>query len=386
MISRAPISIVFGVVFALVTLLSPSLTTAQVQDGATLTVLRGQVAVIRPDGSAVQPAPSGTVVRTGDELRTISAAGALITFFTGTEIEMGEATILVVTRITRQGERVEVSLKQVFGVTLNRVAALTDPGSSYQIDAGGAVAVVRGTTFAVVGPISTSTGNVVVIVCLEDCDSRSTFAGCPLAPFTGIGVSVDGGRVTSGCESFRSNAAAGYFNAAFEGVTTIEQSMRDGGGRRSQGIVPAGQSREQDRTEQRDEKRERDEDDNDSDDTDKGQARCNDQVTSGGGLTLRQDVELGQRSGTFQFSFQAFSVPDQFEVFYEGNRIFATNGFVSGGNTVTISYGPGSSTKVTVVVTGSSPGTAFTFRVGCPSGGAAPAPQAVPLIRPLLPS
>ena len=44
---------------------------AQVQDGATMTVLRGQVAVVRPDGSAVQPAPSGTVVRPGDEIRTL---------------------------------------------------------------------------------------------------------------------------------------------------------------------------------------------------------------------------------------------------------------------------------------------------------------------------
>jgi hypothetical protein len=32
---------------------------AQTQ-GATMTVLRGQVAVIHPDGSAIQPAPSGT--------------------------------------------------------------------------------------------------------------------------------------------------------------------------------------------------------------------------------------------------------------------------------------------------------------------------------------
>src|SRR5919112_5586331 len=96
---------------------------SQIQDGATLTVLRGQVAVVHPDGSAVQPAPSGTTVAAGDEIRTLTAAGALITFFAGTEIELGEQTILVVERVSRQGERVEVSLKQVLGVTVNRVQA-----------------------------------------------------------------------------------------------------------------------------------------------------------------------------------------------------------------------------------------------------------------------
>src|SRR5262245_35543663 len=76
---------------------------AQVEQGATLTVLRGQVAVVHPDGTAVQPAASGTSVRVGDEIRTISKSGALVTFFTGTEIEMSDDTILVVEQVSRQG-------------------------------------------------------------------------------------------------------------------------------------------------------------------------------------------------------------------------------------------------------------------------------------------
>src|SRR5688572_33329212 len=70
------------------------LAAAQPIQGATLTVLRGQVAVVRPDGSAVQPAPSGTSVMPGDDIRTLTQSGALITFFVGTEIELGEATVL----------------------------------------------------------------------------------------------------------------------------------------------------------------------------------------------------------------------------------------------------------------------------------------------------
>ena len=110
-----------------------------------------------------------------------TAAGALITFFAGTEIEMGAETILAVEQVSRQGDQVNISLKQVLGSTINRVTSLTNPGSSYRIEAGGAVALVRGTTFILVGPISTTSGDVVVLVCLDDCDARSTFAGCPLA-------------------------------------------------------------------------------------------------------------------------------------------------------------------------------------------------------------
>src|SRR4051812_11139304 len=197
--------ILIAVLLALapVQLTGPATTaSAQVQRGATLTVLRGEVAVVRSDGSAVQPAPSGTTVDTGDEIRTLTKAGALITFFAGTEIEMGEGTILAVDEITRNGDRVNVSLKQVLGVTLNRVQTLGSTGSTYQIDAGGAVAVVRGTTFALAGPTPTAVGNVVALACLEDCGPSSTLGGCAMQPFMGIGVVVSQGKVASGCQTF----------------------------------------------------------------------------------------------------------------------------------------------------------------------------------------
>jgi hypothetical protein len=179
-------------------LLTAGVSDAQVGDGATMTVLRGQVAVLRADGSATQPAPSGTLIVAGDEIRTLTATGALITFFAGTEIEMGEQTVLVVERVSRQGERVDISLKQVFGVALHRVQSLTDPGSSYRVDVGGAVALVRGTEFLVYGPTDE---NVVGIVCLGDCGA-TTFAGCPLAPNLGLWAEVERGQVVSGCQPF----------------------------------------------------------------------------------------------------------------------------------------------------------------------------------------
>jgi hypothetical protein len=214
---------------------------AQVQDSATLTVLRGQVAVLRPDGSAIQPAPSGTIIRAGDEIRTLPTTGALVTFFVGTEIEMGADTILVVESVARQGERVNVSLKQVFGMTLNRVQALADPGSAYRIEAGGAVAVVRGTTFLLLGP---TPEGIVVLACLDDCDRRTTFAGVPLAPFIGYYAQVERGRVVRGPTAFRPDRDAGYWNAASEAVTSALQDLQGDTRGVPAGQVPAGQEQE----------------------------------------------------------------------------------------------------------------------------------------------
>ena len=172
---------------------------AQVQDGATMTVLRGRVAVVRADGSAVQPAPSGTVVRVGDEIRTLSRSGAAITFFIGTEIELGEETTLAVEQVARDGGHIDISLRQVLGVSLHRVQALADPASSYRVEVGGAVAVVRGTDFLLYGPTDE---NVVGMVCLEDCTPQTTFAGCPMGPNIAYWLEVDRRQVVSACQPF----------------------------------------------------------------------------------------------------------------------------------------------------------------------------------------
>lgn len=196
-----------------------------------MTVLRGQVAVIFGDGSAMQPAPSGTIVRAGDEIRTVGGSAAAITFFVGTEVELGTDTILVVERVSGRDGMVDVSLRQVFGATLSRVQTFTDPRSVYRIEAGGAVAVVRGTEFLIYGP---TPEGIVVIVCLRDCDGDTTFANCPMSPFMGYWVQVQNGRVVSRCEAFA--ARGNYYDAALEAVTTAQQRLQ--GDTRG---VPAGQ-------------------------------------------------------------------------------------------------------------------------------------------------
>jgi hypothetical protein len=371
---------------AVALVLPPGEVRAQVQQGATLTILRGQIALVRADGSAIQPAPSGSTVNAGDEIRTISRSGALITFFTGTEIELGEETILVVEQASRQGDRIDVSLRQVFGATVNRVQALADSGSTYQIQAGGAVALVRGTSFGMVGPVTTSVGNVVTIACREDCSPASTFSGCAMAPFSGIGVTTSGGKVDSGCHTFAVDREAGLFDAAHEGVTTVEQAVQGDTNGVPAGQVAPGSRQETDarRDQQRREAQEKDEKAAAAVDPPRPPSSptppgppappdaqpCNTATNSGGAGVTTTLHDLGRTSGTFAFSYQAFSVPDRFEVFHEGNRLLDT-GLVPrpgspGAATVNLTYS-GASTTVTVIVTGSQPGTAWNYTVACPT-------------------
>lgn len=352
-------------------LLLPALSAAQVEEGATMTVLRGEVAVVRPNGSAVQPAPSGTTLRVGDEIRTLSKAGALITFFVGTEIELGEDTILVVERVTKQGERIDVSLKQVLGTSLNRIQTLADPGSSYRIAAGGAVAVVRGTEFLLLGP---SSEGFVILVCLSDCDSRTSFGGTPLGPFMGYIADALSGRVVG---TFRPDPAAGYWNSAFDGLRQAVEGGRPSIRGRSPGLVPQGSNEEA----AADRSGEKDKDKKDeapspggipeltptpTPEPTPGAQRCNEVSNSGGAGVTTTVHELGATSGTFVFDYDAFSIPDRFDITYDGAVIFTTGGFVSGSNSVPVRFGPGRSTTITVTVTGSTAGTAWTYTVRCP--------------------
>lgn len=121
---------------------------AQTAGRATLTVLRGSAAVLRADGTAISPATSGLVIGVGDQVSSLARSQALITFFDGTELELGSDTTLIVQEMATQGRRTTITVRSVFGTTLHRVVTLADPGSTYRVEAGGSVAIVRGTTFA----------------------------------------------------------------------------------------------------------------------------------------------------------------------------------------------------------------------------------------------
>jgi hypothetical protein len=209
-----------------------------------MTVLAGQVAVLRPDGSAVQPAPSGTDVFPGDEIRTLTQSGALITFFAGTEIELGAETILVVQSVSRPGDRVDITLRQVAGTSLSRVHTFIDAGGGYRVEAGGAVALVRASELGVLGPRD----GIVVFIDFES-GVPIIVHGCFLSPGVGVWLQVEpdgrgGWRVISDCHEFRANLLAGPWNALEEGFTTAQQDEQGDTRKRPAGQVPGGQVQE----------------------------------------------------------------------------------------------------------------------------------------------
>jgi hypothetical protein len=122
---------------------------AQSPQGATLTVTAGTVAVVQGAGGAVQPAPSGLTLAVGDQVATVGRSSALVTFFEGTELELGQETTIVLREIRSGGNReVHIVVEDVLGSTVNRIQAFVNPNSSYQVQTPGGrvVALIRGST------------------------------------------------------------------------------------------------------------------------------------------------------------------------------------------------------------------------------------------------
>ena len=138
-------------------LMQAGLALGQISFGATLTVLNGRVSVVRGDGNAVQPASSGLTLSAGDRIATVGKAGALVTFFDGSEIELGSDTTISLQDASGQGGVVTFLIEMVLGSAVHRVQTLQNPNSSYKIVAGGSVVEVGGTT---VGTSVDTHGNV----------------------------------------------------------------------------------------------------------------------------------------------------------------------------------------------------------------------------------
>lgn len=98
-----------------------------------------------------------------------------------------------------------------------------------------------------------------------------------------------------------------------------------------------------------------------------------DSTTQSGGQGITETVhQLGVSGPTsFLFQWEAFGIPDQFEVFYEGVLIFDTglvgDNINEGTGSATVNVPAGSATTVTVRVTGPQANTAWRYTVNCPA-------------------
>jgi hypothetical protein len=94
---------------------------------------------------------------------------------------------------------------------------------------------------------------------------------------------------------------------------------------------------------------------------------CDANTHQGGDTPETHQVEMGQASGSFTFSYDTYTVKDQIIVSYAGTQLFDT-GCVGEANNVPLTYS-GTSTKITVTVNPNcegTTGTAWNFTVGCP--------------------
>jgi hypothetical protein len=171
---------------------------AQVQPGATLTAITGTLAVVFGNGSAVQPAPSGTVVRTDDRVATLANSEGLLTFFEGSELQLTQNTTILVRELRISGSEVHITVEDVLGTATGRLASFVNPSSSLSLQSPGGrvIAIIRG-SFARLTVFGPDAFQVEVGDCTRPCeirvDGRTVFQGTGGGAFT-----IDARGVSSG--------------------------------------------------------------------------------------------------------------------------------------------------------------------------------------------
>ncbi len=120
-------------------------------DATTLTILSGEVQ-IKPKGAPDwKEGLQGQTLTTGDSIRAAKDAAAIVTYFEGSTTAIEDEAEIILNKIEKNpnGVTTEISTQIVVGKTWTKVARLLDPASSFAMETQSAVAVVRGTEFAV---------------------------------------------------------------------------------------------------------------------------------------------------------------------------------------------------------------------------------------------
>lgn len=116
----------------------------------TLTAVAARVEWRAGADGAWTAVPEVQLVGEGDAVRTDATGSALLTFYTGTEIEIAPGAELVVAEFAHDDDGVPaITLTQLRGEVLHRVELVADAESRYVVNTPVAHLVVRGTTFAV---------------------------------------------------------------------------------------------------------------------------------------------------------------------------------------------------------------------------------------------
>jgi hypothetical protein len=419
---RAPVwpRLLIGLALLLTVLPSPA-AWSQVSPGASLTVVRGSVAVKRPDGTAIYPAGTGLTLALGDIVGTLERTRAIVTFFSGTEIELGSNTTIVIRRLDRDLlDEAQVGIENVVGLTVIRVPVGAPRQSWVEVVNGDTIAEIRS---GEVGHGVDGDTNNVSVACVDSASrctlGGSTFpnggsliAGQMVRTITGRGDQVDQ-RVPAGTSVWDALAAGGSIGKE-DGTEPQRATTEDSNPSNSSSQDPtATPSPTFARTAT-------------STSTATATATATGTFTltptststatptltptatltptvtltptatrtptatltptrtstatpppgtpgpacgqarnaTGGSGTFETVHSVGRNSGTFLFSWDADINADTFRIFYEGVKILDT-GLVANTGSQNVTFGPGTSTFVTVEVETGPLSTLWTYTVGC---------------------
>ena len=95
---------------------------------------------------------------------------------------------------------------------------------------------------------------------------------------------------------------------------------------------------------------------------------CSTAVGSGGEGTFTFAHYVGIGPGTVDFSYDAYSIPDAFDLIGPGGRLFSTGGLVSGSSTEAVTVFEDGPATVFVSVSAPNDGTAWEYALGCIDG------------------
>ncbi len=114
---------------------------------ATLTVLTEQVTVVGGPSGTSHEGFNGEIIAAGDRVLTDAGGSAIVTFFDGSELELGANTEVLLQALGQtECGGVLVQIAQAGGLTIHRVTELGQQ-SNYQLQTPNTIALVRGTLF-----------------------------------------------------------------------------------------------------------------------------------------------------------------------------------------------------------------------------------------------
>ena len=134
---------------------------AEMPIGATLKVVAAPVEVELAQTQTFVAGMDGQMLNQGDVVRTGTGGIALLTFFDGSESQLGAESTVQIER-AEATPAPQIALLQTAGVTMNHVVPMP-PGGSFQTDTPAATGLVRGTSYVVVVGDSAAATSVILL-------------------------------------------------------------------------------------------------------------------------------------------------------------------------------------------------------------------------------